>query len=115
MKSLGVMSAERSEIAPELPTFREQGYDIIMSSLRGIGAPKGLPEDIHSKLAEAVRQATADPEFRKQAAKMFVPLRYLGPAEYKAEIERSEEHTSELQSLMRISYAVICLKKTITK
>src|SRR3546814_9730445 len=28
-----------------------------------------------------------------------------------AEIERSEEHTSELQSLMRISYAVFCLKK----
>src|SRR3546814_6871537 len=27
-------------------------------------------------------------------------------------IDRSEEHTSELQSLMRISYAVICLKKT---
>src|SRR3546814_6043613 len=26
---------------------------------------------------------------------------------------RSEEHTSELQSLMRISYAVFCLKKTI--
>src|SRR3546814_7409676 len=28
-----------------------------------------------------------------------------------AEIIRSEEHTSELQSLMRISYAVFCLKK----
>src|SRR3546814_4193341 len=28
---------------------------------------------------------------------------------------RSEEHTSELQSLIRISYAVFCLKKTITK
>src|SRR3546814_972726 len=28
-----------------------------------------------------------------------------------AEGERSEEHTSELQSLMRISYAVFCLKK----
>src|SRR3546814_7521352 len=28
-----------------------------------------------------------------------------------AEIRRSEEHTSELQSLMRISYAVFCLKK----
>src|SRR3546814_8844965 len=28
---------------------------------------------------------------------------------------RSEEHTSELQSLMRISYAVICLKKTKKK
>src|SRR3546814_3889402 len=33
----------------------------------------------------------------------------IGPA-----IQRSEEHTSELQSLMRISYAVFCLKKKIS-
>src|SRR3546814_2708568 len=31
-----------------------------------------------------------------------------------ADLERSEEHTSELQSLMRISYAVFCLKKKKT-
>src|SRR3546814_6631645 len=31
------------------------------------------------------------------------------------EVKRSEEHTSELQSLMRISYAVFCLKKKTTK
>src|SRR3546814_4965287 len=30
-------------------------------------------------------------------------------------LPRSEEHTSELQSLMRISYAVFCLKKKITQ
>src|SRR3546814_1838352 len=30
-------------------------------------------------------------------------------------VKRSEEHTSELQSLMRISYAVFCLKKKIKK
>src|SRR3546814_4826532 len=35
---------------------------------------------------------------------------HLGPADRAA---RSEEHTSELQSLMRISYAVLCLKKNI--
>src|SRR3546814_1734092 len=32
-----------------------------------------------------------------------------------AGLRRSEEHTSELQSLMRISYAVFCLKKKTTK
>src|SRR3546814_5924932 len=32
-----------------------------------------------------------------------------------SEAVRSEEHTSELQSLMRISYAVFCLKKKITE
>src|SRR3546814_3712885 len=34
-----------------------------------------------------------------------------GPGFAALAIERSEEHTSELQSLMRISYAVFCLKK----
>src|SRR3546814_3352764 len=36
------------------------------------------------------------------------------PARPNPEPERSEEHTSELQSLMRISYAVFCLKKKRT-
>src|SRR3546814_3615031 len=34
--------------------------------------------------------------------------------DYEAGFKRSEEHTSELQSLMRISYAVFCLKKKQT-
>src|SRR3546814_4356574 len=37
-------------------------------------------------------------------------LRIFGPTAAAAQL-RSEEHTSELQSLMRISYAVFCLKK----
>src|SRR3546814_2251829 len=36
------------------------------------------------------------------------------PPEAGQRVDRSEEHTSELQSLMRISYAVFCLKKTNT-
>src|SRR3546814_2591684 len=41
---------------------------------------------------------------RKAARAAVLTLEYLG-------FPRSEEHTSELQSLMRISYAVFCLKK----
>src|SRR3546814_10541057 len=38
-------------------------------------------------------------------------LRFAAEETKKAGVRRSEEHTSELQSLMRISYAVFCLKK----
>src|SRR3546814_4081403 len=49
-------------------------------------------------------------------------IRQMGPAASavilvegeSTEVSRSEEHTSELQSLMRISYAVFCLKKQTT-
>src|SRR3546814_2565408 len=43
------------------------------------------------------------------------PVDKLDPVEaIEAAMERSEEHTSEIQSLMRISYAVFCLKKKTT-
>src|SRR3546814_8325277 len=56
----------------------------------------------------------AGPCARKQPARRLVSLRAdLHPRERHREggVSRSEEHTSELQSLMRISYAVFCLKK----
>src|SRR3546814_6579686 len=43
------------------------------------------------------------------------PADFVSAADRKAEKIRSEEHTSELQSLMRISYAVFCLKKNKKK
>src|SRR3546814_20559007 len=43
-------------------------------------------------------------------SKLWIPLRALSRL-FGNRIRRSEEHTSELQSLMRISYAVFCLKK----
>src|SRR3546814_5690875 len=47
-------------------------------------------------------------------AEDFAPDSPVGPGASADAPLRSEEHTSELQSLMRISYAVFCLKKTTT-
>jgi Uncharacterized protein conserved in bacteria len=91
IEPFGVMAEEPSTLAPDLPTFKSQGYNIIMASLRGIGAPKGLPEDVRTKLVTAVQKAASDPEFIEKAKAMFVPMRYLDPAAYKAELEMNEE------------------------
>src|SRR3546814_9042307 len=50
--------------------------------------------------------------FHRAYAGGFAGGRPGGGAGPGGEADRSEEHTSELQSLMRISYAVFCLKKT---
>src|SRR3546814_9473694 len=54
--------------------------------------------------------------WRIKALRPFAAMLTLAPARVpsQAAIARSEEHTSELQSLMRISYAVFCLKKKKT-
>src|SRR3546814_10073833 len=48
---------------------------------------------------------------RRRMADCFPSLDPLGSQDLHVTSNRSEEHTSELQSLMRISYAVFCLKK----
>src|SRR3546814_10529089 len=55
-----------------------------------------------------IKSAMTDvlPDAQKEALLTKIPAGKLGEGE-----DRSEEHTSELQSLMRISYAVFCLKK----
>lgn len=88
--NLGQMSEERVAIAPDVPTFKEQGYDIISASLRGVGAPAGLPVDVHNRLVEAVAKAAADPEFQAQAQKIFSPVRYLSPEEHLAAFQELE-------------------------
>src|SRR3546814_5111746 len=52
------------------------------------------------------------PRCRLSGATLRISARHIEIAQgAEVEIMRSEEHTSELQSLMRISYAVFCLKK----
>src|SRR3546814_18581353 len=65
----------------------------------------------------ADRRPDADAERRRRAAPLrlerllVLPLPERAASACRAPLPRSEEHTSELQSLMRISYAVFCLKK----
>jgi tripartite-type tricarboxylate transporter receptor subunit TctC len=96
MRNLGSMSAARSSMAPDLPTFKEQGYDIELASLRGLAAPKGLPPDVREALVNAVAQAANDPEFKAKAANIYAPLRFLPPDSYAAELKKTEAEFAAL-------------------
>src|SRR3546814_1061552 len=66
----------------------------------------GDRRDLEQKLADAGRTyAVADAKRKKERFNMTLQRHIAQPS------ARSEEYTSELQSLMRISYAVFCLKK----
>ncbi|MBU8537572.1 tripartite tricarboxylate transporter substrate binding protein [Falsiroseomonas tokyonensis] len=67
----------------QVPTFREQGYDVLGGSARGIGAPPGLPEEIRVKLETAFREALADPALIADAERTGLPLRPLVGQDYR--------------------------------
>jgi tripartite-type tricarboxylate transporter receptor subunit TctC len=96
MRNLGQFSPARTNLAPELPTGREQGFDFELSSLRGMAAPKGLPPEVKERLVKAVAAAAADPEFQAQATKFFAPLRFLAPADFERAVREGERQFREL-------------------
>src|SRR3546814_10603461 len=65
----------------------------------------------HRTFADTQPFASAKPSLSMSTTN---PTRYPGSIHDPTHCTRSEEHTSELQSLMRISYAVFCLKKKNT-
>ena len=96
LRFLGQMGKTRSAALPDVPTFKEQGFDFELASLRGLAAPKGLPDDVRTKLVTAVKRTVDDPEFQAKAREMFAPLRYLPPADYAKELAAGEAEFQQL-------------------
>ena len=100
LRNLGQMSPARTTLAPALATFKEQGVDIVLASLRGMAAPKGLPPPVREALVKAIERAAADPQFQARAAGYFAPLRYLPPERYEAELRDAEAGFRELWKVL---------------
>jgi tripartite-type tricarboxylate transporter receptor subunit TctC len=81
---LGVAQAERSEFAPDVPTFKEQGLELINGSMRGFVAPAGLPKDVEAKLLDALRQLAGDAEFLKAMKATANPVEVVVGEDFKA-------------------------------
>jgi tripartite-type tricarboxylate transporter receptor subunit TctC len=95
-RALGQMAARRWEEAPDTPTFREQGMDIVEGSMRGVAAPAGVSRDVLERLVAAVRQSVENAEFRQLAAQQALPLRFLEPDTYRAELATIRTRLQEL-------------------
>lgn len=86
LKPLAQMGATRWAPLAEVPTLRELGFDVVEGSMRGMAAPAGLPPEVLARLALSVRRTVADSDFQAAAAQQNLPLRFLAPPEYLAEL-----------------------------
>ena len=74
LKVLATGNTERSGFLPDVPTYKESGYDVMQVNMRGIGAPAGTPEPIRQYLENCFLAAAADPEVQAQVKDMQIPV-----------------------------------------
>jgi tripartite-type tricarboxylate transporter receptor subunit TctC len=82
MRALASWGAKRLELLPDIPTFRELGYDAEFYIWSGVFVPAQTPPAIVARLREAVREAASSAEFRSAMAKVETPVSYLDAPEF---------------------------------
>jgi len=82
MRALASWGAERLALLPDIPTFKELGYDAEFYIWSGVFVPAATPPEIQAKLRAAVREAATSAEFRSAMEKVSTPVAYLDAPEF---------------------------------
>ena len=82
MRALAGWGDKRLKLLPDIPTFKELGYDAEFYIWSGVFAPAGTPAPVLAKLRETVRMAANDPAFTAAMNRVSTPVSYLDAPEF---------------------------------
>jgi tripartite-type tricarboxylate transporter receptor subunit TctC len=82
LRALAVSSVKRAPALPDVPTFREQGVDVLVSNWFGLFGPAGLPAPIVAALNKATHEALQSADGQKRFANLSLDIATTTPEEF---------------------------------
>jgi tripartite-type tricarboxylate transporter receptor subunit TctC len=87
LRALAVLQADRSAVAPQVPTVAEAGLPVTLDTgWFGLLAPAGTPPEMIERLHQAVTATLADPDYRRMLAKQGFDPSGGGPTAFAAQL-----------------------------
>ncbi|WP_181347562.1 tripartite tricarboxylate transporter substrate binding protein [Thalassobacillus sp. CUG 92003] len=96
VKKLAVTTEERSEFMPEVPTFKEQDFEIDSSLWFGLFVPSGTPEDIVAQLEESLKKASEDSDVKEEWKNLNLSPAYLNSEDFQKKIENIANENKQI-------------------
>ena len=85
LRVITTMAEARENIAPEIPTAREAGYDLLAGTSNLLAAPLGTPRDVTDPIARAVGRVMDRPALQERLAALGIsPVTKSSPAQAQA-------------------------------
>jgi tripartite-type tricarboxylate transporter receptor subunit TctC len=82
LRPLAGWGDKRVAALPDVPTFKELGYDIEFYIWAGLFAPRGTPAPVMKVVRESVKEAVSTAEFKSAMEKLQTPIAYLDAPEF---------------------------------
>jgi tripartite-type tricarboxylate transporter receptor subunit TctC len=97
MRALAVAFDKRDPSIPDVPTFKEFGFDVVTAgSVKGIAAPKGTPKEVMNSLDAKLKAICEDAEFQKIMKDLGQPVLYQPSEEYKVWFKQAYDQFGQL-------------------
>lgn len=96
IRLLAISSEKRNDDMPNVPTMKEEGYDIVMTAIKGIGVPKDTPDEIVRYLHDGFKKAIADPEFVGAMDKLGEQITYKNSKDFGNYLKLMDKKCDEL-------------------
>lgn len=80
VRIIGLFAEQRNPAIPDVPTVKEQGFDVTPTSFGGLFAPKGVPADVKARLEAACKAAAASPRYVETAKNLRLSPNLYYPA-----------------------------------
>lgn len=69
IRLLAVLNEKRLDTLPNLPTAKEQGFDVVVTKFRGLASPKGMPDALAAAWEDALRKVLDSPAYKAEYTK----------------------------------------------
>ncbi|HTQ74037.1 MAG TPA: tripartite tricarboxylate transporter substrate binding protein [Burkholderiales bacterium] len=100
VRLLAALVPARDPALPDVPTAREQGFDVSLAAWRGIATPKGTPKAAISVLEAAIRKTAESPDFAQACEKLGVHPAFMPAAEFGELIAKEDVELARLMQLI---------------
>jgi tripartite-type tricarboxylate transporter receptor subunit TctC len=96
VQPLAIAGEARTPLWPDVPTFKESGYDLIAGSDHLIGTPKGAPAEVLTKLRDCIAKVAVDPAFLADAKKRGMALNVMDAKASEAYVREADKIFTEV-------------------
>jgi tripartite-type tricarboxylate transporter receptor subunit TctC len=103
VRTLAVASETRLAAQSNIPTFKEDGIDLVVEHWWGVLAPAGLPPEIAARLSKDLKPILESPEFATRLAPLGVAASHASPAQFRALIESDTKRWADIVKSVGIS------------
>jgi tripartite-type tricarboxylate transporter receptor subunit TctC len=100
VRLLAALTSRRDPALPDVPTAREQGFDVSLEAWRGIAVPKGTPKASIAALEAAIRKTAESPDFARASERLGVSPAFMPAEEFGQLIAREDGELARIMQLI---------------